>query len=287
MDYIRFAIQNPVKVTVGVLLLLMFGLICLARIPIQLTPNIDPSVVTIVTEWVGRSPEEIESEIIEPQEDVLKNAAGLVKMTAVASPGRAEIKLEFIVGKRIDDARNEVSDSLRRVAQYPQGVDEPVITKGEANAESPAAWLIFDCDDPKFDVQSLGDPVEDRIKPRLEGIDGVSQVRVYGGRARQVHIEFDPRRMAQRGITFDQLRTALRLENVNISAGDMQVGQYDYRVRTVSQYDDLDDIRKTIVAYTDGGPVRITDLATVRFTYEKRRMFVRARPTRTGDARVS
>ncbi|MEE9212709.1 MAG: efflux RND transporter permease subunit, partial [Phycisphaeraceae bacterium] len=175
------------------------------------------------------------------------------------------------------DARSEVSDSLREVSEYPQDVDEPVIATSEGAVESPIAWLIFTCDDPDFDVQSLGDPAEDRIKPVLERVEGVSEVRVYGGRERQVHIEFDPARLAHRGITFNQLRRNLQLQNVNISAGDLAEGQYDVRVRTVGQYEDLDQVRQTIVAYTAGGPVRIQDLAEVRQTFAKRRVFVRSK----------
>ncbi|MEE9212719.1 MAG: efflux RND transporter permease subunit, partial [Phycisphaeraceae bacterium] len=127
MDYIHFAIFNPVKVTVGVLLLLLFGLIALFTIPIQLVPNVDHPVITVSTEWTGRSPEEIEREIIEPQEDVLKGVSNLKKMTAQAIQGSAEIELEFYIGTDIRDARSEVSDSLREVSEYPQDVDEPVI----------------------------------------------------------------------------------------------------------------------------------------------------------------
>jgi len=277
MDIIRFAIDNPVKVSVGVILLILGGVLAFTRIPIQLTPDVDAPIITITTEWTGRNPEEVEREIIEEQEDVLKNLENLRKMTATAFEGRGEIELEFSVGTDIDNARTEVSDALRQVPDYPEEVDEPVVTEGEANAESPIAWLILDCADPSFDVQTLGDAAEERIKPALERVPGVSEVRVYGGRAREVHLEFDPSRIAQHGITFNQLRRALQLENVNISAGSLAEGRRDWRVRTVGQYEDLDQVRNTIVAYTPGGPVRIRDLAEVKLTFEKRRMFVRSK----------
>jgi len=277
MDPIRFAISNPVKVSVGVLLLLLFGAISLVLIPIQLTPSVETPIVRVTTEWTGRSPEEVEKEIIEPQEDVLKNVASLRKMVAVAFQGRAEIELEFFIGTDIRAARQEVADSLREVPEYPEETDEPVIDSGEGGEESPIAWLLLKSETPDFDVQSLGDPAEERIKPFLERIEGVSEARVYGGRVREVHIEIDPRRVAQRGITFNQLRDALRLENVNISAGDMPEGIYNVRIRTVGEYDDLRKIRETIVAYTDGGPVRVRDLAEVKLTYDERRSFVRSK----------
>lgn len=277
MDPIRFAIDNPVKVTVGVILVLLAGLLALVRIPVQLTPDVDAPVITIRTDWTGRSPEEIEREIIEEQEDVLKGLSNLKKMTAVASEGQAEIELEFFIGTDMNVARLEVSDALRQVPQYPPQVDEPVTKTGESDAESPIAWLILDCTDPDFDVQTLGDYAQDRIKPDLERVKGVSEVRVYGGREREVHIRFDLWRLAHHGVTFNQLQRALQLENINLSAGDLAEQSRDWRVRTVGQYEDLDQIRSTVVAYTDGGPLRIRDLAEVAMSFEKRRMFVRSK----------
>jgi HAE1 family hydrophobic/amphiphilic exporter-1 len=278
MDPIRFAIDNPVKVAVGVILLMLFGILAVVSIPVQLTPNVDPTVLTIQTDWTGKSPEEIEREIIEEQEDVLKNISGLVKMTATATQGRSEIELEFKVGKDLQAARVEVSDALREVPEYPDDADEPVITSGEAGPGSPIAWLLLTSETPGFDVQTLGDLAEDRIKPMLERAEGVSEARVYGGREREVHIRFDPVKIAQRGITIGDLGDALRQENVNVSAGTVSEGRYDIRVRTLGQYDDLESIRQTIVDYDElGGPIRIEDLADVELSFEKRRSFVRSR----------
>ena len=98
MDPIRFALQNPVKITVGVILLLLFGVIALANIPVQLTPDVDRPVITVRTRWPGRSPEEIEKSIILEQEEKLKSVQGLWKMTSQARLGSASITLEFNVG---------------------------------------------------------------------------------------------------------------------------------------------------------------------------------------------
>ena len=278
MDPIRFAIDNPVKVLVGVILLMLFGILAVVSIPVQLTPNVDPTVITVSTNWTGKSPEEVEKEIVEQQEDVFKNLSGLQKMTATATQGQSEIELEFGVGVDLQEARALVSDALREVPSYQDDVDEPVISTGEAGPGSPIAWLLMTSEDEGFDVQSLGDLAIDYIKPTLERSPGVSEVRIYGGREREVHVEFDPMRVAQRQLTVGDLGNALRGENVNVSAGNVDEGRYDVRVRTVGQYDTLDAIRQTVVAYdADGGPILIEDVATVTLTYSKRRSFVRSR----------
>lgn len=276
MDIIRFSISNPVKVTVGVILTVLFGILALTTIPIQLTPNVDEPVITIETNWTGRSPEEVEREIIEEQEEYLKSLGGLKKMTAEASTGSASITLEFFIGTDIKDARIRVSDKLREVPAYPDDVDEPIITDADADASKAIAWVIFDSTDPDFDMQGLYDFADDRVKPMLERVPGVSRINVYGGREREVHVRVDPNALAERGVTFNELRSALQFDNVNVSAGDLEDGIRDVRIRTIGQYDALDQIENTVVRYDADGPIRIKDLGDAVQTLEKRRSFVRA-----------
>lgn len=275
MDYIRFAITNPVKVTVAVILLILFGVLALIKIPVQLVPNVDQPIITVQTEWTGRSPEEVEREIVEKQEDKLKSVANLRKMTSTCSLGRGQVTLEFYVGTDKDNAFKEVSDKLREVSEYPEGTDEPVINTGENDPSGAITWMILDSEDPDFDVQSFYHIADDRVKPYLERVEGLSQINIYGGREREVHLQIDPKKLALRGITFTQLRDALRVENVNASAGDLPDGRLNVRIRTVGQYDNLEDIHNTVIANTAGGPVRVKDVGHALITMEKRRSFVR------------
>ncbi|WP_432799296.1 efflux RND transporter permease subunit [Poriferisphaera sp. WC338] len=277
MDIIGFAIKNPVKVSVGVLLILLFGVISLTQIPIQLTPDVDKPQITVTTSWIGRSPEEIEKEIIDRQEDKLKGVSNLRKMTANARQGSGTIKLEFYVGTDIKQARTEVSDKLREVPDYPDDVDEPVISETEEGGSDAIAWLVITSSDPDLDIQSFYDQVDERVKPELERVSGVDEVQIYGGREREVHVQIDPQEMARRGVTFNSLIGALRGENINVSAGEIEEGRLDVRVRTVGQYEDLDAIRETIVAYDDSGPVRVKDIGDAELTLEKRRDFVHSK----------
>jgi HAE1 family hydrophobic/amphiphilic exporter-1 len=276
MDIIRFAITNPVKVSVGVILVVLFGVISLNVIPIQLTPNVDEPVITVETNWTGRSPEEVEREIIEEQEEYLKTISGLRKMSASAITGQASIELEFFIGTDPREARLRVSDKLREVPDYPDDVDEPVIIDANAEPAKAIAWIILDSPDPDLDLQTIFDFAEDRVKPVLERVPGVSRINVLGGREREVHIQVDPVALAERGVTFNELREALQFDNVNISAGDLSDGIRDVRIRTLGQYDALDQIEETVVRYDEAGIIRIKDLGDAVQTFEKRRSFVRA-----------
>ena len=282
MDVVKFAISKPVTVTVGVLLLVMFGLIGIGFIPIQLVPTVDRPLIQIETYWPGRSPQEVMEEITKEQEERLKNVAGLDKMQSVSRQGQAEISLEFVLGTDIDRARQEVSDALRQVPEYPDEVDEPIIIAADSGPQNAIAWIIIDLDPavrdqyPDFDITTIYDGLDKEVKPYLERIDGVAQVNIFGGREREIRVLVDPTALAQRSLGARAIVDALRERNVNISGGTIAEGKRDYRVRVMGQYEEPDEILDTVIAYRDGKPVYMRDVATVEAGHVKRRGFVRS-----------
>lgn len=277
MDIIKLAINKPVAVIVGVILTLLFGVLALTSIPIQLTPNVDEPVVTVTTIWVGASPQEIEQEIVEKQEEQLKSCAGLRRMTSQSVYGQGTVRLEFEISVTREEALREVSDLLRQVPDYPENVDEPIIEAGDPNNRDYIAWIILECTDPGFDTRTLQDFAEDEIKPILKRVPGVSRIGVLGGNAREVQVRIDPVRMAQLGITFGQLSDALRAENLNVSAGRLEEGKSDVTVRTVGKYESPEEVQQTIITYGPGGPIRVGDFARTVVTYREPESFVRSR----------
>jgi len=282
LDPVRLSISKPVGVSVGVILTLMFGFIALGAIPVQLTPTVDRPIVTVTTSWPGRSPQEVVDEVTKEQEEFLKNVDGLKTMRSISRQGEAEITLEFYLGTDIDRARTDVSDRLRQVPEYPEDVDEPVVEASEGAVENAIAWLIIDVDPAHaselegFDVASLGDMVEERIKPELERIDGVARVNVFGGRAREMQVMLDPQELVDRRLTHQDVLAALRRENTNVSAGTIDEGKREVRVRVIGRFADADEIASTVIAYRDGRPVRVEDVGDVSRGYEKPRGFVRS-----------
>lgn len=282
MDLVRLAIQRPVGVVVAVLIVVMFGLIGVGAIPIQLTPTVDRPIITVTTNWPGRSPQEVVDEITKEQEERLKNVSNLKSMRSLSSEGSASVTLEYYIGSDIDRALQEVSDALRQVPDYPEEVDEPIIADTSGGPENAIAWIILDIDPDyleefeDFDIATLFDQVDREIRPFLERVGGVAEVNVYGGRERQVRVLLDPYLMAQRGLNHVDVFDALRGENRNVSAGTIAEGKRDLRVRVLGQFSEPDDVLGTIVAYRDGKPVYLRDVGTVELTYEKSRGFVRS-----------
>jgi HAE1 family hydrophobic/amphiphilic exporter-1 len=276
MGIIGFAINNPVKVTAAVILVVMFGFLSFFEIPVQLTPDVDKPIITVTTNWTGASPQEVENEIVDRQEEKLKSVTDLRRMTSISSRGEGQISLEFNVGTDKDNALRDVIEKIAQVSDYPDEVDRPEVVASNAALDTPIAWLIFR-NYTGEDSSTLRDFVDDEIKPILERTPGVAAIDIYGGREREVRVLVDPALMAARGITFRQLEAALRGQNRNISAGTVAVGKRDYTYRTVGEFRTTDDVANTIIDYQAGGPVFVRDIATVERTHEKPYSFVKSK----------
>jgi HAE1 family hydrophobic/amphiphilic exporter-1 len=251
MPFIRFAIENPVKVAVGVILLALFGTLSIFAIPVQLTPDVDAPVIKVTTRWTGASPQEMESEVVDRQEEKLKSVANLRKMTSVSQENEATIRLEFPVGVNKDIAFRDVSDKLRQVTDYPDEMDEPVMSATDDEFENIIGWMILSSTDGK-DVSTLKSFIEDQVKPILERAEGISEVDIYGGLDREIQVEVDPYQLAARGLTFRDVEAAIRRQNANVSAGTISEGKRDYSYRTVGEFRRLEDAENTVVAYRPG-----------------------------------
>lgn len=256
------AIERPVTVTVGVILVVLFGLLSLVGLPIQLTPDISRPTIDISTRWPGAAPTEIETEILEAQEQTLKGLAGLVKMTSNASPDLGRITLEFEVGTNIDDALVRVNNRLGEVSSYPEASDRPVLSTSDLSGPPVAVITIRDLEGRS--VSAFRTWVAEEIVPELERIPGVAGMRHVGGQDSEVHIDFDPRALAERGLGINDLRDRVRGELRNVSAGDLSIGKRTFLVRTPLAPEEVRDLEEVVLGTgPDGMPVRLADVATV------------------------
>jgi len=265
------AIRYPVTTAVGVILLALFGSLALARIPIQLTPSVEEPEVSVLTVWPGASPQEIESEIVDEQEEQLKSLEGLVRMESTSSDSRGQITLTFQVGTDSESNLLKVSNRLEQVPSYPEDADKPVIRTVDAN-QSAIAWLIIrpGGEQPfEGDVSTLFDFVDSRVKPELERVPGVGASNIFGGREREMQVVVDLQDLAARGLTVNQLAAALERENRNYSGGDFDEGKRRYVVRTVGEYFSPEEIENVVITVRDGVPVYVGDVAHAELGYRK------------------
>ena len=269
MKIVDSAIKKPVSVIVGVLFIALFGLLSLFRIPVQLTPDVDRPIITVTTTWPGASPEEIEQEIIQRQEEQLKSVEGLVQMTSDSNDSRGVVTLEFSVGIDPDAVLLKVSNKLNQVFGYPLDAERPVLSAGGTGPGGAITWLILDAlpDHDELDVELYRDFAEDVIKTAIERVPGVAQSSVYGGYDRELQVIVDPQALAARQLTVQDMTTALTRENANISAGAFDEGKRRYIVRTVGQFHDPTDVEKVVIRGGDGTRVTIDEIARTKLGY--------------------
>ncbi len=274
---IRSAVNQPISVAVGVLLSVFAGILAVSRVPIRMTPEVESVVVSVITNWESASAEEIESDIVEEQEKVLGEVKGLRSMISTSAAGQGTIRLEFETGTDIEEAKAEVLQKLDEVPGYPTGVLQPVVEGVDPESVDYISWIGLASTDPDFDAATLADFMERRMKPRFERLPGVSKVGIRGARQSELHIVVDPRAMAARGITYSQLRLGIEAANVDISAGRLEEGKRDIRVRTIGRFDGPEDIEKMVVFRDESGPVYLGDIAKVEEAFKERTDWARAR----------
>jgi HAE1 family hydrophobic/amphiphilic exporter-1 len=242
-----------------------------------MTPEVEDTVIAVTTRWENAAPQDIESEVVEPQEEKLQGVAGLKSLTSVSQRSQGQIRLEFETGVDKDAALREVSNKLREVPDYPENVDEPVIADSDPDSQDYIAWVCLACSDPDFDISLLYDFMDSRVKPRFERIPGVSEVGLLGGREREVQIRVDARKLAQRGIPIASLVNQLRLENRDTSGGAVPDGKNDVRLRGIGRFSNPAEVEATVIADSPAGVVRLGDVAEVVETAKEKTDFVRSR----------
>ncbi|SMP77574.1 hydrophobic/amphiphilic exporter-1, HAE1 family [Desulfonatronum zhilinae] len=269
MNPISFAIRNPVTILVGVIFVVIFGLISLLGMPYQLTPTVIEPEISVQTVWSGATPYEIERDIIEEQENVLKGIPGLVEMESESFSSFGRINLRFSLGTNVDDALLRVSNKLNEVRSYPQGADRPVITATGA-ASSPIIFTSLRTlpDNPK-DIDTYRTFFENEVRQDLERVEGVADLFVFGGTEREMHVVVLPERLAAYGMTLNEVIRALQAENVNVAAGSIDVGRRDYRIRTVAEFQSPEEIEALPVRSSGQERVFLRDVGHAEFGYEK------------------
>ncbi len=274
MDIIRFSILKPVTVLAGIIMVLMFGIISLNRLPYQLSPTVIEPEIQITTTWRGASPYEVEREIIEEQEDTLKGLPDLIEMESESRNSFGSVTLRFKVGTSVEEALLRVSNKINEVPDYPNGVDNPVVNASGATA-SPVIWMILKTmEGNERPIQSYKTFFEDEVRQHIERVKGVSDLFIGSGTEEEMHIILTAEKLAVYGLTTNDVIAAIQGENINVSAGTLGVGRRDFRIRTTGEFNSAEDIAQVVLRSTGQQRVKLGDLAEIKPGFEKQNSIV-------------
>ncbi len=267
---VRFSLLKPVVIMVGVLLILIFGFLALERLPQQLTPNVIQPQISVYTTWNGASPKEIEREIVQEQELALKNTPNLESYESKAKDNRGSISLSFKLGTDINKALLDVSNRLNEVDDYPENVEKPVI-KATGETASPVIWTMLQTlENNPNDINNYLTYMQNEIQEHYERIDGVAELFVRSGVRDEMQVILDTQKMAAYGLSIDYIINIIQRNNIDVSAGSMDLGRRSYRIRTTSQYRNPKDIKDLILVSNGKQEVHLGEIAEVKFGHSKK-----------------
>jgi len=273
------SLKNPAAVIVLALMALVLGVVMLTKLPVQLLPDIERPQLSIQTFWRAASPSEIESEIVEPIEEVMQGVPGLEEMRSFSNPSFGFVSLQFGLEADMDRALIEVISRLNRLPPLPADADRPQVSMGGGfgggGATETLIYLFTQFQESsKLPQDRYVSFIEEEIVPRLENIEGVAgvQIQAGGGLADQLQIEFDPVRAAQLGIDLNNISRRVG-RTTDSSGGYMEVGRRRYLMNFQGRYEP-EELRALILDWRNGSPVTLGDVATISVQPPKASMVV-------------
>ncbi|TFZ08082.1 efflux RND transporter permease subunit [Ramlibacter humi] len=261
MQLPEIAIRRPVFATVLSLLVVLVGAVSFNRLAVREYPKIDEPIVTVSTKYAGASAEVIESQVTKPIEDSVAGIDAVDVITSISRAEQSQIQVRFRLEKDADAAAAEVRDRTSRVRnRLPQAIDEPVIAKVEADA-FPVIWLAFSSD--TLTPLQVNDLVNRIVKPRLQTVTGVADVRIYGERKYAMRVWLDPDKLAGYRLTTQDIEDAVRRSNLEVPAGRIESQQREFSVTSQTDLVRPAQFAEIVVKNVNGFPVKIRDVARV------------------------
>jgi HAE1 family hydrophobic/amphiphilic exporter-1 len=263
------SIKRPIFATVMMLALVTLGIFSFKRLAVEMFPNVEFPLVSVVTAFPGASPESVEREVSKRIEESVNQIAGVKHVFSTSREGVSTVMVQFQLEQKVNDAAQEVRAKIGSIrGTLPQGIEEPIIQKLDFNA-APVASLAVRSD--TLSPRELTTLVEKKVKKRFESVAGVGKVDMVGGQKREVRVELDPVRMDALALGVNDVVSGVRSENTNTPLGRLTKGAAEYPMRIDGKPDRADLYRRMTVAQRNGRPITLGEVAMVSDGVEERR----------------
>jgi multidrug efflux pump len=259
MSISTLSIKRPVLAIVMNLLILLFGFIGYQYLGVREYPSIDPPIVNVGTSYPGANADIIESQITEPLEKALNSVEGIRSVSSSSNQGNSNITIEFNLDVDMEKATNDVRDKVSQAAYIlPRDLDGlPTVRKADANAET---ILSLSLNSDSRNILDVCDYAENVVSPRLETIEGVSEIRIWGFKRYAMRLWMDPNRLASMGVTTQDVKAALDRENVELPSGKLQGDNTELVVKTVGRFTNTEDFNNMIVKNVGDRIIKFRDI---------------------------
>lgn len=278
MNLIDVAVKRPVTVWMFTLAVLLFGFVSLSRLSLNLLPELSYPTLTIRTDYVGAAPGEIEQLVTKPIEEAVGVVKGVRKVVSASKAEQSDVVLEFEWGTEMDMASLEVREKID-VLFLPLDVKRPLLLRFNPSLDPIMRFGLGATDEAEqssvieMDIATMKRIrtfAEEDIKRKLESVEGVASVRIGGGLENEVQVLINQQLTSRLNISLNEIIQRLKDENVNASGGRVEDGSQEYLVRTLNQFQSLDDMRNVYIAEREGRNIRLSDIAQVVDAYKER-----------------
>ena len=270
MSLYSLSIRRPVLATVFALLIMIFGAVGFYFLGVREYPAVDPPVISVTTSYRGANADVIDSQITEPLEEQINGIDGIRTIESVSRQGRSTVTVEFDLGADLERAANDVRDRVSRAQrQLPPDAEPPSVSKSDASAP-PIVFLNIKSD--TRGLMELTEIADKRFKERLQTIEGVSRVDIWGEKTYSMRLQLDPQQLAAYNLTPLDVRQALNRSNVELPSGRIEGETIELTVRTKSRLEAVEDFRSLILKQSpDGQTVRLRDVGTAEIAPRNQR----------------
>ncbi len=273
MSLSSLSIQRPVLATVMSIVIVLFGVIGLTYLGVREYPSVDPPIITVSTSYVGANADIIESQITEPIEEAVNGIAGIRSITSVSRDGRSTITVEFNLEVNLETAANDVRDKVSQVVRdLPTDADPPVVSKADADSD-PIIFLNIQSD--RRSLLELTDIADNIFKERLQTINGISEIRIWGSKRYAMRLWIDPEKLAAYDMTPLDVQNALRRENIELPSGRIEGVNTELTVRTKGRLVTPEEFNNLILKEEAGRIVRFRDVGVAELGPENLRTVLR------------
>ncbi len=268
----NISVNRPVTTLMIFVAMVVLGLVSLSMLGIDLMPDIEIPAVSVITAYSGAGPEEVETLLTEPIEDILSTISGVDEVTSVSKEGVSLVTLRFNWGEKIDESVNDVREKLDQVKDLlPEEADEPVVFKIDLDM-MPIMIIAITA---RENYPNLEDIVDDAIVDPLKRVKGVAAAMARGGLERQIRVDVDRDRLIAFDMSVDQIKWAIASQNASTPGGNIKTGYKDYLLRTPEEFSGPEEISEVVLTQRGGIPVKLGDIANVSDFFMERTIDVR------------
>jgi len=280
---IQLATERRVTIVMLMVAIVLFGMVSLSRLKLNLLPDISYPTITVRTELTGAAPVEIENLLTKPIEEAIGVVRNVRLVRSVSRSGQSDVTIEFLWGTDMDVAGVDVREKLD-ILTLPLEADRPLLLRFDPSSEPILRLGLLLADDesatgdsPEARLKQLRRLAEDSIKTDLEAEEGTAAVKVSGGLEDEIQIRADQQKLSQLGLSIEQVAARIRAENINLSGGRLEEGNQRFLVRTLNEFQSVDEFRSAIIANVAGRPVYLSDIATVARGHKEREAITRVK----------